>query len=111
MTSTAACPNPVAPSAGVRQAAVMAHGSVKFFKAEKGWGAISSPELPEGFDAWVHFSTIEMDGYRALETGDQVEFTYEEAQQDSFRFRATRVRKLGLVVSTSSSGLRRTRPR
>jgi hypothetical protein len=25
--------------------------------------------------------------------GKRVEFTYEEAQQDSFRFRATRVRK------------------
>nr|WP_307867699.1 hypothetical protein [Saccharothrix coeruleofusca] len=34
-----------------------------------------------------------MDGFRALEAGDQVEFDYEAAQQDSFRFRATRVRK------------------
>lgn len=72
----------------------MAHGTVKFFKPDKGWGAITSPELPGGFDAWVHFSAIEADGYRALETGDQVEFDYEAAQQDSFRFRATRVRKV-----------------
>ena len=72
----------------------MAHGTVKFFKPEKGWGAISSPDLPEGFDAWVHFSAIEMPGFRALEAGDRVEFTYEQVQQDSFRFRATRVRKL-----------------
>lgn len=72
----------------------MAHGTVKFFKAEKGWGAITSPDLPDGFDAWVHFSVIEMDGYRVLEEGDQVEFTYEEVVQDSFRFRATRVHKL-----------------
>jgi hypothetical protein len=41
-----------------------------------------------------HFSVIEMDGYRALEPGDHVEFTYEQVQQDSFRCRATRVRKL-----------------
>jgi cold shock protein len=72
----------------------MAYGTVKFFKPEKGWGAISSPELPEGLDAWVYYSMIEGDGYRVLETGDRVEFDYEEAQQDSFRFRATRVRKL-----------------
>ncbi|MBR7834439.1 cold shock domain-containing protein [Actinospica durhamensis] len=72
----------------------MAHGTVKFYKAEKGWGAIASPDLPPGFDAWVHFSVIDMVGYRALEPGDQVEFDYEQAQQDSFRFRATRVRKL-----------------
>jgi len=72
----------------------MARGVVKFFRADKGWGAISSPELPAGFDAWVHFSMIEMDGYRELADGDRVEFNYEPAIQDSFRFRATRVRKL-----------------
>ena len=66
---------------------------MKFYKADKGWGAISSPDLPEGRDAWVHFSVIEMDGYRTLEAGDLVEFDYEAAVQDSFRFRATRVRK------------------
>ncbi|MEU4246972.1 cold shock domain-containing protein [Amycolatopsis sp. NPDC026612] len=76
----------------------MAHGTVKFFKADKGWGAIASPELPEGLDAWVHFSVIDMDGFKALEAGDEVEFTYEEVRQDSFRFRATRVRKIGHSV-------------
>lgn len=69
-------------------------GTVMFFKAEKGWGAISSPDLPKGFDAWVHYSAIVMDGYRTLEAGDEVEFTYEAAQQDSFDFVATQVRKL-----------------
>jgi cold shock protein len=72
----------------------MARGIVKFFKADKGHGAISSAELPEGLDAWVHFSVIEMDGYRFLTAGDAVEFDYEPVQQDSFRFRATRVRKV-----------------
>jgi cold shock protein len=72
----------------------MAHGTVKFFKPDKGWGAITSPDLPDGSDAWVHFSAIEMDGYRSLNAGDPVEFDYEPAGQDSFRFVATRVRKL-----------------
>ncbi len=72
----------------------MAHGTVKFFKPDKGWGAITSPDLPDGFDAWVHFSAIEMDGYRSLNAGHPVEFDYEPAGQDSFRFAATRVRKL-----------------
>ncbi|HKN56047.1 MAG TPA: cold shock domain-containing protein [Amycolatopsis sp.] len=72
----------------------MARGTVKFFKPEKGWGAIDSPDLPAGLDAWVHFSVIESTGFSDLEAGDQVEFTYEEAQQDSFRFRATHVRKV-----------------
>ncbi|MGH3420129.1 MAG: cold-shock protein [Streptosporangiaceae bacterium] len=66
---------------------------MKFFKPDKGYGAIASPDLPDGLDAWVHFSIIEMDGYRVLNAGDEVEFDYEPAQQDSFRFVATRVRK------------------
>lgn len=73
---------------------MMARGTVKFFKADKGYGAITSPELPEGLDAWVHFSAIEMSGFRSLEPGDEVEFDYEPAHQDSFRFVATRVHKL-----------------
>jgi len=72
----------------------MEHGTVKFFKPGKGWGAITSPDLPDGFDAWVHFSAIEMEGYRSLNAGDPVEFDYEPAEQDSFRFVATNVRKL-----------------
>lgn len=72
----------------------LATGVVKFYKAEKGWGAISSPELPDGLDAFVHFSAIEAEGYKAFEQGDQVEFDYEPAQPDSFRSRATRARRL-----------------
>ncbi|WP_327115426.1 cold shock domain-containing protein [Nocardia sp. NBC_01730] len=72
----------------------MIGGIVKFFHAEKGWGAIASAELPDGHDVWVHFSVIEGTGFLALEAGDRVEFHYEAARQDSFRYRATRVRKL-----------------
>jgi CspA family cold shock protein len=72
----------------------MARGKVKFFKAQKGWGAIASAELPPGQDAWVHFSAIEGDGYRALDEGDAVDFDFEPAIQDSFRFRVTRARKI-----------------
>jgi hypothetical protein len=45
----------------------MTRGTVKFYKEDKGYGAIASPDLPDGFDAWVHFSAIEGDGYRSLE--------------------------------------------
>lgn len=71
----------------------MARGVVKFFRAEKGWGAISSDELPAGTDAWVHFSAIVGSGTAHLQEGEPVEFDYEPAQQDSFRWRATRVRR------------------
>lgn len=71
---------------------VARHGQV--LQAGQGLGVITSPDLPAGFDAWVHFSAIEMDGYHSLNAGDPVEFGYEPAGQDRFRFVATRVRKL-----------------
>jgi CspA family cold shock protein len=69
-------------------------GIVKFWKRDKGWGAISSPDLPAGLDAWAHFSAIEGDGFRELSEGDQVDFDFVEAQQESFRYQVTRVRKV-----------------
>ncbi|AHH20669.1 putative cold shock protein [Nocardia nova SH22a] len=72
----------------------MAIGTVKFFRSDKGWGAVSCSELPDGRDAWVHYSAIEGDGFRELVEGERVEFEYEAAEQDSFRFRATRVRRI-----------------
>ena len=66
-------------------------GRVKFFRPEKGWGGIESDETPG--DVWVHFSNIEGDGYRELVAGEEVEFRYEAAQQDSWKYRATWVRR------------------
>ncbi|WP_433435853.1 cold-shock protein [Nonomuraea sp. CA-141351] len=69
-------------------------GTVKFWKDDKGWGAISSPELPPGRDAWAHFSDIVAEGYRSLEAGDEVEFDVVERSQDSFDYVAENIRKL-----------------
>jgi len=68
---------------------------VKFWKEEKGWGAISSAALPDGRDAWAHFSVVDAgnpSGYRSLSAGQVVEFAFERVKQDSFDFRATWVR-------------------
>jgi len=67
-------------------------GVVKFWKSEKGWGAISSEALPTGRDAFAHFSVIEAEGYRELSQGQQVLFSYHAAQQDRFDFVADWVR-------------------
>lgn len=72
----------------------MATGIVKFYKAEKGWGAIASSDLPELSDAFVYFSVIEGIGYRELASGDTVDFDFEPARQDNFRYVATRARRL-----------------
>ncbi|MFD1935001.1 MULTISPECIES: cold-shock protein [Nonomuraea] len=72
----------------------MTRGTVKFWKSDKGWGAISSPDLPPGKDAFAHFSDIVAEGFRELHPGDTVEFDLVERSQDSFDFVATNVRKL-----------------
>ncbi|MFF0866801.1 cold-shock protein [Nonomuraea sp. NPDC003560] len=72
----------------------MTRGTVKFFLPEKGWGAISSPDLPADRDAFVHFSDISASGYRVLEAGDEVEFDCVQRSQDSFDYVAENVRVL-----------------
>jgi len=67
-------------------------GTVTFYRPEEGWGAISSADLPAGRDAWVHFSVIDMPGYRTLQEGQAVRFAFEQVQQDGFDYRATYVR-------------------
>ena len=81
------------PSTGQDSRAVD-RGVVKFWKPEKGWGAISSPDLPDGKDAFAHFGSVEMDGYVELVAGQEVEFSYRPAQQDSFEYVAEWVRPL-----------------
>ncbi len=46
-------------------------GTVKWFNAAKGYGFISRQS---GEDVFVHFSAIEMDGYKSLNEGQTVEF-------------------------------------
>ena len=50
-------------------------GTVKWFNASKGYGFIGRET---GDDVFVHFSAIQMDGYRRLEKGQKVEFSIEE---------------------------------
>jgi len=50
-------------------------GTVKWFNASKGYGFIGRED---GSDVFVHFSAIQMDGYRRLDQGQVVEFLVEE---------------------------------
>ena len=49
----------------------MANGTVKWFNAEKGYGFIT---VDGGQDVFVHYSAIDMAGYKVLEEGQQVDF-------------------------------------
>lgn len=46
-------------------------GVVKWFNSEKGYGFVT-PE--SGADLFVHYSSIQSNGYRSLNEGDKVEF-------------------------------------
>ena len=46
-------------------------GTVKWCNAKKGFGFISDEE---GNDVFVHFSALQMDGFKVLDEGDEVEF-------------------------------------
>ena len=49
----------------------MNNGTVKWFNAKKGFGFISDET---GNDVFVHFSALQMDGFKVLDEGDEVEF-------------------------------------
>lgn len=50
-------------------------GTVKWFNATKGYGFIGRED---GDDVFVHFSALQMDGYKKLEADQKVEFSIEE---------------------------------
>ena len=50
-------------------------GTVKWFNNQKGYGFISDSE---GNDVFVHYSGLQMDGFKSLEEGQAVEFDVTE---------------------------------
>ncbi|XOV78387.1 MAG: cold shock domain-containing protein CspD [Aestuariibacter sp.] len=72
----------------------MAVGKVKWFNNAKGFGFI----VPDGGgeDIFAHYSTIQMDGYRTLKAGQEVNFEIENgpkglhAENITFEIEASR---------------------
>ena len=63
------------PSASKREEEKQVKGKVKWFNDSKGYGFI---EQDSGKDVFVHFSAINMDGYKTLKEGQEVEFEITE---------------------------------
>ena len=78
----------------------MAQGTVKWFNPDKGYGFISrEPDKGYGFisredgdDLFVHYSEIQMDGFKTLDEGQAVEFDVTTGQNG--KLQASNVRKL-----------------
>lgn len=56
----------------------MANGIVKWFNDKKGYGFINEDQ---GRDIFVHFSAIDMQGFKTLSEGDVVIFDVEESDR------------------------------
>ncbi len=56
----------------------MGNGIVKWFNNKKGFGFI---EQEDGPDLFVHYSSIDTDGFKTLNEGDQVSFDIEDSDR------------------------------
>ncbi len=56
----------------------MGNGIVKWFNNKKGFGFIQQEDGP---DLFVHFSSINTDGFKTLNEGDQVTFEVEDGER------------------------------
>ena len=68
----------------------MATGTVKWFSDEKGYGFVTPDDGSK--DVFVHFSSIEGDGFRSLAEGAKVEFEVTEGAKGP---QATNVKAIG----------------
>ena len=71
-----------------QEAARLARGKVKWFNDAKGYGFI---EQEGGEDVFVHFSAIQMDGFKTLTEGQLVEFEIKTGDKGLHAANVTRV--------------------
>ncbi|NCC15384.1 MAG: cold-shock protein [Clostridia bacterium] len=67
----------------------MNNGTVKWFNAEKGFGFITPDN--GGDDVFVHFSSIQTNGFKSLNEGQKVTFDTEADPKDKRKTRAINV--------------------
>ena len=68
---------------------IVNNGTVKWFNESKGYGFISNDE--GGDDVFVHFSAINVDGFKTLAEGQKVTYDTEPDPKNSQKLRAVNV--------------------
>ncbi len=66
----------------------MANGTVKWFNDAKGYGFIS--RSADGKDVFVHYSSIEGDGFRTLNQGQPVVYEEQEGPKGLFALKVNK---------------------
>ena len=72
-----------------RKKKVRMKGTVKWFNNAKGFGFIGREDGSS--DVFVHYSAINIEGYKSLQEGDQVEFEVVDGQKGPQAGNVTRV--------------------
>ena len=73
----------------------MSTGTVKKFNAKKGYGFITA-DGENNEDLFVHFSAIEMEGFKVLKEGQRVSFTLSQTHKGA---QATEVKVIEEVTT------------
>ena len=74
-------------------------GKVKWFNNAKGYGFIGRDDGP---DVFVHYSAIQLDGYKTLKEGDDVEFDVVEGQKGPQADAVIRLRDAAAAHNTAA---------
>ncbi len=72
----------------------MATGTVKWFNNAKGYGFVLAQD--SGEDLFIHYSSIQMDGYKSLKAGQEIEYDVQEGPKGKH---AVNIRHVGTAVS------------
>ncbi len=72
-----------------RKKKVRMKGTVKWFNNAKGFGFIGREDGSS--DVFVHYSAINIEGYKSLQEGDQVEFEIVDGQKGPQAGNVTRI--------------------
>jgi cold shock protein len=76
-------------------------GTVKWFNNAKGYGFLGREG---GADVFVHYSSIQIDGYKSLKEGDEVEFDIIQGSKGPQADQVIRLRDAGEGNPPASEG-------